>query len=140
MGRRCVCLLCGENDQDALVQIAVCREDLAILRGSSPIENHHPEGKANGDEVVSLPANVHAAITALQSRWPAALRSPSHDPLVRIARRELAMQNFLGWYLKACRRDPAWLLALALTQQDEQGPEWWLRTDLAALSPGSHHG
>ena len=82
-----VCLICETGEPEALVKVSLCRDHLALLRGLSPIEAHHPEGRLNSGETVGLPVNVHAVLSSKQARWPAALRSPSNDPLIQIARR-----------------------------------------------------
>jgi len=137
MTRR-VCLLCEEGEPAAVVQVHICREHLSLLRGMTPVENHHPEGASNSHDTIPVPTNAHAVITRKMTSWPEALREPSLDPLIQVARRELALQNFLEWYLRASRRDAAWLLALARHEQ-QHGLEWWKDLDIASLSPEVQH-
>lgn len=137
---RNTCLLCEVPGSGSIVQVGVCRDHLALLNNRSPIEAHHPEGRANSAETVDLPVSVHAVLSSKQARWPAALRSPSNDPLIRIARRVRVLRDFQSWYVSASERDSNWLLALALAQQEKHGPEWWKNGQVALLDPGEIQG
>ena len=127
------CLLCGEQETLALSKVVLCREHLCMLRGISPVENHHPEGQANSPETITIPANVHAVLTALQNQWSEILRYPSNDPAVQIARRLKVLQDFIRYLSKAIQHDSDFLLALALGQQEINGPEWWNLGQVAPL-------
>ena len=129
------CLLCGASGSGTVVMVPVCRDDLALLQGLSGLEEHHPEGRANSPETVPLPVSIHAPLTANQAKWVEALRIPSRDPVLGIARRTQAMRAFAEWFLKATRRDVPWLTAFALDQQDAHGPNWWKKYPIAPLDP-----
>ena len=137
---RNTCRFCEVPGSGPIVQVGICRDHLALLKKRSPIEAHHPEGRANSAETVDLPVSVHAVLSSKQARWPAALRSPSNDPLIQIARRKLALRDLLRWYIDASDRDHDWLLALALAQQEKHGPEWWKKGQVAPLDPGEVQG
>jgi hypothetical protein len=131
------CLICGARGD---VKVRLCLDDLAILQGRTPIEQHHPVGRANGSETVGIPVGVHAALSTRQAKWPAAMKSPSPDPIITIARRMRALRDTLDWFLSASARDADWLLAMALTQQEAQGPEWWTANPIAPLYPAGEEG
>ena len=135
-----VCLLCEAPGSGAIVQVGICRDHLALLQRRSLIEAHHPEGRVNSPETVDLPVGIHSVLSAKQTRWPEALRSPSGDPLIQIARRMWALRDFLSWYVSASFRDSGWLLALALEQQEKYGAEWWKNAAVAPLDPGEVQG
>ena len=131
---RC-CLICGASGPGVLVRVDLCRDHQALLQGRSGLEEHHPEGRRNGLDTVPLPPSVHVFLTAEQARWDEALRYPSDDPVIRIARRIRIMQDYAEWYLRAAARDTGWLVALARSQQEKHGPDWWKRDQLAELDP-----
>ena len=128
------CLVCKVQEPDVLVRVDLCREPLNMLRGISPLENHHPEGRANNPETIKIPANIHAVLTAKQTQWPEDLRHPSKDPLIQIDRRLLVMQDFIEYFLRDLQRDINFLLALSLAQQEIHGQGWWTRGQVAPLN------
>jgi hypothetical protein len=69
------------------------------------------------------------------ARWPEALRKPSNDPIIRIARWIQVMRDFAEWFLEATARVVPWLLALALGEQDAHGADWWKKYPIAPLDP-----
>ena len=127
------CLICEIQTPDVLVQAYLCREHFSMLRGISPVENHHPEGQANSPETVTIPANVHAILTALQNQGPETLLHPSNDPVLQIARRLKVLQDFIRYFAKAIQHDADFLVALALGQQEINGLEWWKQGQVAPL-------
>lgn len=129
------CQLCGARGRHVLARVDLCRGHLAMLQGRSPLEAHHPEGRENSLEAVLLPVTTHAFLTAKQARWPDVLKCPSIDPVISIARRLQALRDFLAWFARASERDPNWLVAFALAQQELHGDEWWERGKVAPLDP-----
>lgn len=127
------CLICG--DADALKRVDICRDHFNMIREVSPVENHHPEGRGNSPETIRTPTSIHFILSRKQDEWPEPLRYPSSDPVIQIARREQLMLDFIEYYGKAARRDPNFLLALALDQQKHNGPGWWRPEGIAPLSP-----
>jgi len=134
-GKIRACLICGARGPGVLARADLCRDHLTMLQGRSPLEAHHPEGRANSIETVLLPVSTHASLTAKQARWPDVLKYPSNDPAIRIARRSRVLRDLLTWYLQASERDSDWLVALALAQQEQHGDEWWESSQVAPLNP-----
>lgn len=139
-GKSRSCLICGIREIKALVRVDLCREHLSIFQGGSPVENHHPEGRAASSDVVPLPINIHAVLTAKQIHWPGVLHYPSKDPLIQIARRIQATQDFIEYLHQAARRDANFLLALSLAQQEIHGLGWWKRGQVAPLNVENSDG
>ena len=131
MSRKRTCLLCDEADQYALVCVTVCKEHFALLRGQSPVEEHHPVGAANGPDAIPLPANIHAALTRKMVAWPLSLKTGGASPLLQIARTLQVIFDFTSW-LRSVRRAPTYLIALDAFLKDRD-PEWWAHTDIAPL-------
>lgn len=127
------CLICSARGPGALTRVDLCHDHRALLQGFSGTEEHHVEGRRNSDLTVLLPVSVHNALSSKMSRWPEALRYPSSDPVLRIARRLQVLRDFIDWYLTASERDSAWLIGLGLAEQERHGSEWWKREQLAEL-------
>jgi hypothetical protein len=122
-----------------------------MIRGISPMESHHPEMRVNSPETVSIPANLHADLTAKQLKWPDSLKAYSDDSLIQIARRYRVMMDYLEclrnvididflldyieYLLNACERDSNFLLGLSLDQQELNGPDWCKQGGVAPLVP-----
>ena len=126
-----VCLVC--ESRKALVQIDLCRDHLALLQGFSGLEDHHPEGRKNSPATVIQPVSIHAEFTSKMNYWSGALRSPSKNPLLKIARRLQVVRDLASWFLDATERDVDWLIALGLVMEKDHGPDWSKRKHLAAL-------
>ncbi len=131
--KRKPCTICGMNDYHSIVLISVCRECLNILQGLSTFESHHPEKRINSPNTISIPANLHAVLTAKQLKWPESLKTYSDDPLIQIARRIRVTRDYLEYLLNACERDSNYLLGLSLDQQEINGPDWWKQGGVAPL-------
>jgi hypothetical protein len=127
------CVICGVQGPGALVPVDLCRDHLSMFQGRLPLENHHPEGRANSPETVRLPVSIHFPLTALQTHWPDALRYPSKDPVIQIARRLQVTQDFIKYLRRASRRDVNFLIAVSLAQQENRGPDWWKLGGVAPL-------
>jgi hypothetical protein len=119
------CEFCGEQNPPALFSVDICRDHLNIIRGISPVENHHPEGRANSSKTIKVPTSIHFILSRKQDEWPDPIRYPSDDQVITIARRNQLMIDFSEYYSKAAKGDANFLLALALTQQKLSGPGWW---------------
>lgn len=128
------CMFCREGNYRSLVSVSLCRNHLNMIRGISPFENHHPEGRVNSPETVSIPADVHAVLTAKQLDWADPLKAHNDDPLIQIARRIRVTMDYLEYLLNTCQRDSNFLLGLSLTQQELNGPDWWKRGEMAPLA------
>ena len=131
--KRKPCIICGMNDYHSIVLVSFCREHLNMLRGLSIFESHHPEGRINSPVTVSIPANMHAILTAKQLKWPGSLKAYSDDPLIQIARRIRVTMDYLEYLLNACERDSNYLLGLSLDQQEINGSGWWKLGGVASL-------
>jgi hypothetical protein len=127
------CLFCGEQHPLALLSVDICRDHVSMIRGISPVENHHPERRANSPEILKVPASIHFILTRKQDEWPDPIRYPSDDPVIQIARRIQLMLDFSDFYCTAAQGDSNFLLALALAQQKRSGPRWWSRGGVAPI-------
>ncbi len=126
------CPVCGEPNPAALTKHGVCYACHLAASGKPDVEAHHPIGRKNGPETITVPANLHRALSEGQAVWPAALRTnPEHDPLVTIAQIVRAVADWAVWLAVRCERISDWLLALALWLRDRLGPHWW--TEVAPL-------
>lgn len=74
---------CGESDPIALRErdgAAICGHGLAVAQGRSPIEQHHPLGRANDRATVTVDVNEHDRLSDRQRDWPTdTLRNPRHS-------------------------------------------------------------
>jgi hypothetical protein len=127
------CEFCEEQNPLALFSVNICRDHLNIIRGISPVENHHPEGRANSPETIKVPTSIHFILSRKQDQWPDPIRYPSDDPVISIARRIQLSIDFSEYYSKAAEGDSNFLLALTLTQQKLSGPGWWNRGGVAPI-------
>jgi hypothetical protein len=117
-GQYAVCSKCGESDPRALRtpkaesgsrpkhRGVVCAEHHLTEQGKSPMEEHHPAGRANDPFVVRIPANDHAILSDMQHDWPVeSLRNPDGSPLLRAAASlrgwldilRLVIERTVGW-------------------------------------------
>jgi len=80
---------CGEQNPDALItgsKPKVCFECRNRSEGKNTTEKHHVAGKANSPITISVPLNVHRALSIDQLDWPTeTLRNPSGNELLKIA-------------------------------------------------------
>ena len=86
------CESCGYDDPLVLDRLGdgsviLCRRCRLAKCGRSTIEAHHLAGRANHPKTISVDANGHARLTALQvGGWPRpTLRNPHRDPLLKSA-------------------------------------------------------
>ncbi len=93
------CLDCGRL---TVSRSQVCRECTAKRHGSSPIERHHVLGKLNDPATVTLPANDHEELSAMQERWPDLLRN-GDGPELSLARFLRAIGDFFRWASEKAR-------------------------------------
>jgi len=80
---------CGEQNPDALItggNPKICFECRNRGEGKNTTEKHHVAGKANSPITISIPLNVHRALSMDQLDWPQnALRNPDGSPLLTAA-------------------------------------------------------
>ena len=80
---------CGEQNPHALItgkKTKVCFECKNRSDGKGTTEKHHIAGKANSPITISIPLNVHRALSMDQLDWPTeTLRNPSGNQLLKIA-------------------------------------------------------
>ncbi len=117
-------------------ELDVCRDHLALVQGFSGVEEHHIEGRRNSRDVVIQPVSIHAVFNSKMNRWPESLRTPSKNPLLKIARHLQVMRDSAAWFLSATDRDVDWLIALGLTMERKHGSEWWREKRIADLDVG----
>jgi hypothetical protein len=138
VGHDAQCSQCDECRPEPLIvrpHETVCDRCDLIRRGLPPVEDHHPAGRANDPFTVSLDANDHKVVTAMQEDWPIGVRSNvTQDPLVKLAAiilglidtspyvsRELLLP-FIRNYMKGT---PEMLLSLNRRIRMQHGDEWW---------------
>src|SRR5262249_1124547 len=95
------CSECGYPDSEAFQlegQTVLCYECACLREGKSPIEQHHVLGRANSEETVPMPGNIHRWLSELLRDWPEELlRNVWRDPLLTIAAVIRAITGFAAW-------------------------------------------
>jgi hypothetical protein len=80
---------CGEENPEALIRGSkpkVCFECKNRSQGKDTNEQHHVAGRANSPITISVPLNVHRALSIDQWDWPHdTLRNPDGSPLLSAA-------------------------------------------------------
>lgn len=120
------CPDCGEPDPAAMTKHGACYACHLAATGKADVEAHHATGRKNGPETVTVPANLHRALSESQAVWPAVLKAnPDRDPLVTVAQIVRAVADWSAWLSARCERISDWLLALALWLRGRLGDRWW---------------
>lgn len=127
---RCSTLGCTETDPIALTGARpniTCHEHLADQMDCRWTQYHHLSGQANSPDTGALPANDHAAVSAMQSLWPRdTLRNPEGSPLLRAAAAVRGWLDMLRMMIeRTLRWVPAALESLDALLTDRHGPRWW---------------
>ncbi len=116
------CEICGYPSLEPITRNGkvICYSCMLKLDNRSGVENHHILGKSYPD-TISLYANLHRDITALQRQWPDEIRNPD-NPLLIIAAVLRSIADFAVWLAVHCARFSDWLIALwrILTEQFPQ--------------------
>jgi len=121
------CPRCGEPNPAAITKAGICYACDLLARGRNQTEQHHPIGRKNGTETLTMPANMHRALSEAQATWPEPLRTnPEHDPLICIAQVIRAVADFSAWLAARGERISDWLLALSLWLRERIGLHWWM--------------
>jgi len=123
------CPICGETTQAALVTTddgIYCYECHCEKQGKATTEAHHHLGRAIDPNTVTIPGNIHRALSDRQRDWPMEARqNPERDPLRWIAAGLYGLHDHLAWWLDWLRRLATWFLQLAEALRDQHGPQWW---------------
>jgi hypothetical protein len=137
MGEDAHCSQCGYPDADALQRqghTCLCYECARLGEGQSPIEGHHVLGKANSEETVPMPGNIHRWLSERQRDWPEELRhNVWHDPLLTIAGALRAITHFAAWIMRHGERLSDWLIQLRAWLVAQYGTRWWEAAGLPGL-------
>ncbi len=121
---------CGERHPFALTGVdpdIYCREHGAARLGRNWVEQHHPPGKSNAPETVTIPANDHGVLSGEQQLWPRdTLRNPDCSPLLRAA---AAIRGWADVLRLILERTVVWVPSF-LERLDESlrqclGDLWW---------------
>lgn len=129
LGKDPRCLICGETTQAALVTTADgirCYECHCQERGKATVEAHHHLGRAIDPSTVTIPGNIHRALSDSQCDWPSdARQNPERDPLRWIAAGLYGLHDHLAWWLDWLQRLATWSLELADALRTRHGVQWW---------------
>ena len=119
----------GERTQAALVKTKTgicCYECHCQEQGKATTEAHHHLGRAIDPSTVTIPGNIHRALSDRQRDWPAEARdNPERDPLRWIAAGLYGLHDHLAWWLDWLQRLARWFMQLAESLQAQHGPQWW---------------
>jgi len=136
-GQSCAC---GETQPEALVAGSVptiCAACARKQEGRSPLDHHHPAGKANNPATVAIPVNDHRNLNVLQYDWPwETWENPRGSPLLAGA---ASIRGFCDTITYLIDELLLWI-ARMLEALDEYlkkrlGPEWWRGTKLEQFKP-----
>lgn len=120
------CPRCNEPHPSAMTKHGVCYACFLAASGKKQVEQHHPIGRRNGTETVTMPANLHRALSAAQFGWPDLLKTnPEGDPLITFAQILRAVGDFAEWLAERAERMSDWLLALSIWLRSRLGGQWW---------------
>jgi hypothetical protein len=137
LGEGVCCSGCGYADTEALQPDsagAVCYECARLREGQSAVERHHVLGKANSEETVLMPGNLHRWLSDQQRDWPEELqRNDWRDPLLTIAAVIRAITDFAVWIARHGEQFADWLLQLRSWLVQNFGPRWWEQAQLPGL-------
>jgi hypothetical protein len=137
-GQSCAC---GEARPEALVAGSVptiCAACARKRRRQSPLDRHHPAGKANNPATVAIPVNDHRAnLSVAQYDWPKdTWKNPLSSPLLAGA---ACIRGFCDTITYLIDELLLWVARL-LEALDEHlkkrlGPKWWLGTEMDQFTP-----
>jgi hypothetical protein len=131
------CARCGFPDVGGLCDLdgeGVCSGCLLISRGLSPFQGDHPVGQKNADDVILIPANLHAYKTRRGRTWPKALETNiTRDPLLVIAANVAAYRDYAAYAATYFGSYLDYLIGLQNWLSERFGERWWEQTDLQAL-------
>jgi len=138
LGQTARCASCGTDDLVILQQatLTLCPECRLRLQGKSATELHHIAGRHNDPTTVSVPANVHGALTDRQHDWPpATLRNPEGSPLRYFAAWIRGLLDHLRHALAKADLLVAFLERLDDALTNAHGTRWWLALGLDGALP-----
>jgi hypothetical protein len=132
---------CGESRPEALIanrNPITCAACDRKKKGKTPIDNHHPFGKANNPTTIPVPVNDHRAeLSEAQYDWPKETReNPDGSPLLAGA---ACIRGVIDTVVYLVRKGLLWI-AEALEWLHGHlvthfGPKWWIGTPLEKLVP-----
>lgn len=137
VGARCAC---GESRPEALVttarpiRCAACDRE---ARGKSPIDQHHPGGRANSDITIEVPVNDHRAeLNAAQMDWSRTMReNPTGSPVIAAA---ACVRGFMDTLINLIRRLLGWipemLESLDAWLSSQYGSDWFRNSPIAQFA------
>ena len=128
------CYLCGESRPLALERNShprICTECKRKSQEKTPMDNHHPAGKANSPITITVPANDHRArLSEDQRDWPPeTLQNPDGSPLLIAA---ACIRGFIDVVVYLMEQLLMWvaemLEILNAHLVETFGPKWWRNT------------
>ncbi len=135
------CAECRESRPEALIANSnpiTCAACDRKKTGKTPIDNHHPFGKANHPATIPVPVNDHRAeLSPAQYDWPNETReNPDGSPLLAGA---ACIRGFIDTVYYLVRTGLLWI-AEALEWLHAHlvkhfGPKWWIGTPLEKFAP-----
>ena len=140
VGRNAKCQ-CGEDRPLALIpgsDPTICAACKRAKNGKSPLDKHHPAGKANNPTTTPIPVNDHQAnLSPKQYEWPdKTWKNPTGSPLLAGA---ACMRGYCETdsYLVASLLIPKaeMLEALDAFLLKRLGTNWWKGTEMERFAP-----
>jgi hypothetical protein len=132
---------CGEGRPLALIPGSnppICAACKRKRDGKSPLDNHHPAGKANDPTTIPIPVIDHRAdLSPKQYEWPPETwYNPEGSPL-RSGAASMRGYSETDSYLVASLLIPRaeMLEALDAFLKQELGPKWWIGTEMERFAP-----
>jgi hypothetical protein len=120
--------LCTRGDQ------RLCYECLLASDGLPTTEDHHPIGRKNSEDVVTVPGNLHRWLSAKQREWPESLRANvNRHPLLILAALLRSYADFAEYAARYFRRFSDCLVALSHALVELLGEDWWTTLGLGPL-------
>jgi hypothetical protein len=102
------------------------------------MDRHHPAGKANNPNTISVLVNDHwAELNEAQEHWPKdTLENPDGDPVLALAANARAILDMITYLVKKFLSwIPEALESLARFLLETLGRRWWIGTPLERFAP-----
>ena len=126
-----VCGYCGYRDSSVYVNRGdfICAECWKQQHGKTTSDIHHIYGRSRND-IVLIPANLHAYLTEEKKSWPKVLACFPIDPILQIAYSQRMIKDLVTWnlnhreYFTTPKRDQVDQLFLAVSINLENYSDW----------------
>lgn len=132
---------CGEKRPGALIpgtNPTTCAACQRAKTGQTPMDDHHPFGRANSSITIPVPVNDHRARLSIdQMDWPrSTLTNPHGSPLLAAA---ACVRGFIDTVFYLIEESLLWIPDMLELLDDLQvkklGQQWWVKTELKRFAP-----